>query len=255
MGIGRPTKTDNEDVKIEKPRKPLSMMTREEKNRLNKLLNEILVRRSPMSKMEQEEARARTEKEVARAVLKQQKQEKLEYARKLREYRISVSPFDCSLNKGQMAVLWQFFNDHLLKEPITIEEFDGILMGKNHDKKYCLKDERLFYLLLKGLSGEGYKYFNTNTTEGRDKVIQYFKPVDKHKYITIFWQKSIDQIISDNNIEFRNEHNYPINSKRISKLLHMTKKDVINQINHLEMLKKLFITLVELEICINYIDI
>lgn len=229
-------KSSKKGKDIEEPKKPAHMLFKEKKVDAINMAMAI-------------EKVAKHKWEGHMSMIKRMQQEGNEYQEKLRQHRLSISPFECTLNKAQMIILLLFFNEHLLETPITLEELDCFVMGKGSKSVYRLKDEKLFYLLFKGLSGEGYKFFNKNNTDERELFISYFEIIEGHKYISDIWASKIKELEKEGIIELRNEGNYTITDKRISQSLTRIRESFKEQKERLEKLKRLFRELVELEIC------
>jgi len=249
--MGRESKKGKE---VEEPKKPVHMLAKEKhESFMSKLGHDVkkmtLTQQIGAINMAIEKVAKSHKRESCKSRIERMQQEENEYQEKLRQHRLSISPFKCTLNKAQMVILLLFFNEHLLETPITLEGLDCFFMGKGSKSVYRLKDEKLFYLLFKGLSGEGYKFFNKNSTDERTLFISYFEIMEGHKYISGFWANKIKELEKEGIIELRNEENYTITDKRISQSLTRIRESFEKQKERLEKLKCLFRVLVELEVC------
>lgn len=167
------------------------------------------------------------------------KKEKLEYEQKLWQYRMTTSPFKCTLNEAQMELLLTFFNEHLLEEPISLEELEDIFMGKDRGLTYLLrlKDWKLFILLFKGLSGD--TRFKSDKTKN---VESFFSPIQEHHYICSSWQKAIEDLEV-----FLNENGDNLTAQRIARQLNKIGDGERRMPSKIDILQQLFEQLVTLE--------
>lgn len=173
-------------------------------------------------------------------IRKLQKDLEGEWEEKMREYRIAESPFECILNKSQMELLLTFFNEHLVEEPISLEELEDIFMGKDRGLTYLLrlKDWKLFILLFKGLSGDG---CFSHKIDG-EYVASYFIPIQGHRYICRSWQKEIEDLEV-----FLDERGGNLTATRISRKLNKIGYVKNGKIQKSDLLEQFFEQLVALE--------
>lgn len=246
---GRPSKKGKE---IEEPKKPKSVLKEE-------MENEILLKmgydpatttfaqksdamyKAVMMVEKQSKPVSFTERlKILKERDEKEKQEKLEYGQKMREYRIAVSLFKCTLNKAQMELLRTFFNEHLLEEPICLEELEDIFMGKDKGVTYRLKNWDLFILLFKGLSGDG---FDNTDDYSITYLTKCFKSIEGHQYISEYWQKSVGEskIFADKKGNLLDDGKI---RRRLSKI-----KNVLKEVHiPVDSLERLFEQLVKLEV-------
>lgn len=229
---GRPKKKN----KVEMPQKPLLLRI---------MSHDIDL--SPASKLHGELMRKANEgllgkngyRNKLEEIRKLQKDLEGEYEQKMHEYHKSLSPFECTLNEAQMELLLTFFNEHLLEEPISLEELEDIFMGKDRRLTYRLKNWDLLILLFKGLAGEGFD-------DTDDKTITYlstcFKPIEDHPYICKCWQKAIEDLE-----EFTDKKGIPLTSgkirRRLSEIKNLPKVKI-----PIDALERFFEQLVKLEV-------
>lgn len=229
MGAGKPKK---ERKLLEKPVKPVILelfdMPKEKRVSLLKEMD-MLAQRKP---------KAMTLKSRVESIKNVIDEKRDESNKKNREYRKSLSPFECTLNKVQMRVLLDFFNEYLLQEPITFEELDDVFMGEYKGATYHLRDWNLLILLFRGLTGEGFK----DTDRCKPEFKELFQPIIGHQYICKKWQNVLSKLE-----EFEDKRGNLLTDERIAKQLSKMKNETTKLPENIDALIHLFEKIVELE--------
>lgn len=229
---------------LEEPKKPISMLCRENHEKLMSALGHDVKTMSPIQQIDAimmaiEKYAVQNNGDYLGNLITWNEQQEFEYLEKQREYRRSISPFECILNKAQMELLRTFFNEHLLETPIIIEELEDIFMGIDRGIIYRLKNWDLLILLFKGLSGDGFD----NTDNTITYLTECFKPIEGHSYICSRWQKCI----GDSKV-FADKNGHLLTDGKIRRRLSTIKNVLVKVHIPVDDLKRLFEQIVKSEV-------